>query len=112
MGSRFLTLAAIGLACIVAAAGGAYLAVWHAQTPAQPAQVATPGIDNEAPAGAKATPAGLVTTPPAASEIDTGAVSAKTAVAPPDDRRSSADTSATAAPSQRSANRPLASTPE
>lgn len=65
MGSRILALAAIGLACILAAGGGAYLAVRQAP----PTQVTAPGTDNQAPAGAHGTPARIVTTPPAASDI-------------------------------------------
>ncbi len=71
MKSRFMTFAALFLACVFAAGGGAYIAVRQSQSASGSPVVSEPAAAGQSPV-AKAAPAGIVTTPPAVG--DTAAV--------------------------------------
>ena len=82
MASRFIAFGTLGLACIVAAGGGAYLAVRQSQTTNLPTRALDqPSAATQQPA-AQGTPVGFVTTPPAAGET-TASVSAPPAAPAP-----------------------------
>jgi hypothetical protein len=82
MTSRIIAFGALALACIVAAGGGAYLAVRQSERASQPAQAVNEPVGTPAPVANPAAPAGLVTTPPAEGEIAAAPV-ASSAAAPP-----------------------------
>ncbi len=69
MKSRLLVFGALGLACILAAGGGAYLAVRQGFNANRPAQAAPsqPAVAAQ-PAAAQGTPAAVVATPPATTD--------------------------------------------
>lgn len=67
MKPRFIGFGALALACVLAAGGGAYLAVRQASSPNHAAFVPDQPAAQQAPA-VQGTPAALVTTPPAATE--------------------------------------------
>lgn len=81
MKSRFLAFAALGLACVLAAGGGAYLAVRQSQA-SHPVQ-ATDQRAAVQPTTAQGTPAALVTTPPAVADAPPAAALPPAAVPPP-----------------------------
>ncbi len=68
MTSRIIAFGALALACIVAAGGGAYLAVRQSERAAQPPQALNEPAVSTVPSATPAAPAGLVTTPPAQGE--------------------------------------------
>jgi hypothetical protein len=72
MTSRFLAFGTLGLACIVAAGGGAYLAVRQSERPGQPAQAINQPAGGVVQPTAQGTPTSLVTTPPAAGDATPG----------------------------------------
>jgi len=69
MKSRFLAFSALALACILAAGGGAYLAVRQVNQANRPAQVTDRAAAPVQTPAAQGTPAAIVTTPPAAADL-------------------------------------------
>jgi hypothetical protein len=89
MASRFIAFGTLGLACIVAAGGGAYLAVRQSQPNPPTRALDQPYAATQQPA-AQGTPAGFVTTPPATGETTTS-VSAPPAAPAPAESASASD---------------------
>lgn len=81
MKSRFVSFAALGLACILAAGGGAYLAVRQSYPANRTAQTVNQPPAAVPPSTAQSTPAALATTPPPASS-DTAPVTSPLPAAP------------------------------
>jgi hypothetical protein len=89
MASRLIAFGTLGLACIVAAGGGAYLAVRQSQPNPPTRALDQPSAATKQPA-AQGTPTGFVTTPPAAGET-TARVSAPPAAPAPAESASASD---------------------
>ena len=68
MKSRFIAFSALGLACILAAGGGAYLAVRQSQQASHPAQALDQPAASVQQPTAQGAPVAVVTTPPAPAD--------------------------------------------
>jgi Bacterial conjugation TrbI-like protein len=97
MASRIIAFGALALACIIAAGGGAYLAVRQSERAAQPVQAISQPVGAVPVSATAPPPAGLVTTPPAAGDM------AGSPVAPPE-TATSAGAAADGASDTRSAH--------
>jgi type IV secretory pathway VirB10-like protein len=104
MASRFIAFGTLGLACIVAAGGGAYLAVRQSQANPPTRALDQPSAAMQQPA-AQGTPAGFVTTPPAAGET-TASVSAPPAAPAPAESASASNGASQDGESHETARRP------
>ncbi len=92
MTSRIMVLGALALACILAAGGGAYLAVRQGLTPTQATTpVASQPVAGTPLAAAPSAPADLMTTPPAAGDTDTAPVATSPAQPAPDKAQAGTD---------------------
>jgi len=113
MASRFIAFGALGLACIVAAGGGAYLAVRQSAKANQSAQAYSQPVGGAQQPAAQATPTNPVTTPPAVGEA---AASPSTPPSAPAATESNSGTTSrppeAARPSRRTRVEPPAPPPE